>query len=190
MKMASSSFLGIVLTVAMFSAGAVVDRVTNVYVTNFPLDPQGNIRVAEMKPQENITIANLPLDEQENLRVKVAEKPTSLTINVTLNQPFTVVVGQEKLLGEVNVDGWKFAGVYVYWSTPPTKEFVYYMSFRTSSIPQMRVIYCGTQRSAGQQASYMENIVQGPILDIWINANGIVGETFQANVTISLYLTR
>jgi len=53
MRMASSTLLGIVLTAAVFSAGVVTDRLTNVYITNLPLDEQGNLRVKlSEKPSE------------------------------------------------------------------------------------------------------------------------------------------
>jgi len=46
MRMTSSStLLGIVLAVSIFGAGVITDRLTNVYITNFPLDEQGNLRI-------------------------------------------------------------------------------------------------------------------------------------------------
>lgn len=125
-----------------------------------------------------------------------AEKPTSLTINVTLNQPFTFVVGQEKLLGEANVDGWTYAGVYIYLSTSPARSLCYFMSFRTSAMPQIRNQYFPTHDTMGYscQIMYMRSAVYGPILDIWVYGMAESGEgagfAWQSNVTVSLYLTR
>lgn len=45
MKMASSTVFGIVLAVAMFSTGVMVERMTNVYITNLPLDSEGNLKI-------------------------------------------------------------------------------------------------------------------------------------------------
>jgi len=58
MRMTSSStLLGIVLAVSIFGAGVVTDRLTNVNITNFPLDEQGNLK---------ITMAEKPLQKYKN----------------------------------------------------------------------------------------------------------------------------
>jgi hypothetical protein len=58
MRMASSTMLGIVLAVAVFGAGVVTDRLTNVYITNFPLDDQGNLKIATVQKTKEMLVFN------------------------------------------------------------------------------------------------------------------------------------
>ena len=59
MKIASSTTLfGIVLAVSMFGAGIVADRLTNVYITNFPLDEQGNLKTAASTRSKTMLVFN------------------------------------------------------------------------------------------------------------------------------------
>jgi len=138
-------------------------------------------------PTKNVNVTNFPLDEQGNLRIAISEKPNSMTINISVNQPITVFQSQNTLLGEANVDGWRSAFVYIYWSTMPPSGLWYLLNFRTSAIPQAQVYNSGMeyQPPVGQILS-LRSEVQGPILDIFVQAS----ETFQSNVTVSLYLRR
>lgn len=65
MRMVSSTLFSVVLAAAMFSVGAVTERVTNVYITNFPLDNQGNIKVSQMSKDQNVNVTNFPTQQPE-----------------------------------------------------------------------------------------------------------------------------
>jgi hypothetical protein len=49
--MSSTTLLGVVLTLTIFSAGVVTDRLTNVFITNLPLDEQGNLKIKAAEKQ-------------------------------------------------------------------------------------------------------------------------------------------
>lgn len=73
MKIPTTALLGALLVMTSFTA--LSKPLSEVIVTNFPLDEQGNIRTSVTNEEFNIRVTNFPVDEQGNLRIKLAEKP-------------------------------------------------------------------------------------------------------------------
>ena len=145
-----------------------------------------------------IEVANFPLDDEGNL--KIAIQPAFEVVTIIEDQPFVYTVGEDmKLLCEANVEGWSKVAVYVYWSSKPSSiigvsSLQYRFYYRTSEVPSIMISTSVAYFSftSGEQAVSLVSIndIYGPILGVWVGGSGTHGTIFQAEATVSLYLTR
>jgi len=142
-------------------------------------------------PTRNVNVANFPLDEQGNLRISI--EPKTKTFNILVNKTVNFGTGPiYQYLGEADIDGWRTVGVYISLSVPSPTSVDLIASFRTASMPNLmgdpsRMMHIYLQIISGTSMASSVAEVKGPILDIWCLRPSI---TFEANVTISLYLTK
>ncbi len=85
---------------------AVSTRTTPVLVTNFPADPDGNLRVVEQSAQpRQVEVVNLPATQQVSGQVNVANLPLDASGNLRIADQ-----GSQRRFGFVGVTSQRFDG--------------------------------------------------------------------------------
>jgi len=144
-----------------------------------------------------VEVTNFPLDDEGNLKISI--QPAFEVVTIIEDQPFVYTVGEEKLLCEANVEGWRKVAVYVCWSSKPSSivglsSLTYRFYYRTSEVPSIMISTSVAYFSftSGEQVVSLvsTNDIYGPILGVWFGGSGTHGTIFQAEATVSLYLTR
>jgi len=130
-------------------------------------------------PARNVTIVNFPLDEEGNF--KIVNVRRTVTIPVVINK--TVYVGSEpQLIGEIDVDGFRKATVFISIQQHPDMGITLAWSAYNISYPFYYIEIPWDQYETGYRCE-----IWGPTLEFYTKYAGYEG---YVTITIIVYLMK